>query len=45
MSIRMVSGYAELIGDEWFLVAEARYVPNRHFLNILFRSELIHSAA
>jgi hypothetical protein len=43
LSIRMVAGYLELIAAEQFLVAEARYVPNRQFLSIPFRSELVHS--
>jgi hypothetical protein len=39
---RMVPGFADLIETEEGLVAEARYVPNRQFLAIPFRSELIH---
>jgi hypothetical protein len=34
----------ELIEEEPFLVAEARYVPNTQFLSIPFRSELMHCA-
>jgi hypothetical protein len=34
-----------LLGVRARLVAGARYVPNRQFLSIPFRSELIHSAA
>jgi hypothetical protein len=41
----MVAGFAEVIEREEALVAEARYVPNRQFLSIPFRSELIHSFA
>jgi hypothetical protein len=41
----MVAGYAELAERKDFLVAGARYVPNRQFLSIPFRSELIHCPA
>jgi hypothetical protein len=34
--------YSALIRKEQVLVAEARYVPNRQFLSIPFRSELVH---
>jgi hypothetical protein len=43
LSIRMVAGFAEVIEGKDFLVAGARYVPNRQFLSIPFRSELIHT--
>jgi hypothetical protein len=42
LSIRMVAGYREAAERKILLVAEARYVPNRQFLNIPFRSELVH---
>jgi hypothetical protein len=43
-NIRMAAGLAaEVIDREETLVAEARYVPNRQFLSIPFRSELIHT--
>jgi len=45
LSIRMVGGCREIIERQSVVVAEARYVPNRQFLSIPFRSELIHSAA
>jgi hypothetical protein len=41
----MVAGFAEVIEREEALVAEARYAPNTQFLNIPFRSELIHCTA
>ena len=44
LSIRMVAGFAEVIEREDFVVAGARYVPNRQFLSIPFRSELTHCA-
>jgi hypothetical protein len=43
--IRMVAGFAEIVEREETLVAEARYIPNRQFLSIPFRSELLHCAA
>jgi hypothetical protein len=45
LSIRMVAGFAEVIEGHGFLVAGARYVPNRQFLCISFRSELVRGAA
>src|SRR5580704_18289549 len=43
-NIRMAAGLAaEVIDREETLVAEARYVPNRQFLSIPLRSELIHT--
>ena len=45
LSIRMVAGYREAAERKILLVAEARYVPNRQFLSIPFRSELLHCAA
>src|SRR5580693_3634773 len=41
----MVAGFAEVIDREETLVAAARYVPNRQFLRIPFRSELSHCRA
>ena len=34
-----------LVKGKKILVAGARYVPNKQFLSIPFRSELIHEAA
>src|SRR5882724_5527710 len=45
LSIRMVAGFAEIDERKDFLVAGARYVPNRQLLNMLFRTELIHCTA
>jgi hypothetical protein len=38
----MVAGFADAAEGKEVLVAGARYVPNRQFLNIPFRSELVH---
>ena len=45
LSIRMVAGFVEVVDRKDFLVAGARYVPNRQLLSIPFRSELIHCTA
>jgi hypothetical protein len=42
LQIRMVAGFADAAEGKEVLVAGARYVPNRQFLNIPFRSELVH---
>jgi hypothetical protein len=44
IQIRMVAGFAEVIERQETLVA-ARYVPNRQFLSVPFRSEMIHCIA
>jgi hypothetical protein len=41
----MVAGFIEITETKESSVAEARYVPNRQFLSIPFRSELLHCAA
>src|SRR5882762_4312285 len=42
LSIRMVAEYRQAPERKKLLVAEARYVPNRQLLSILFRSDLVH---